>query len=321
MATTVSLIPLIREVTASSVSALDQLTAIKNAMATAPERRWRVASFNLNGSSQVTALMLEYGDMQLCLRATSTTQLLCSLHPEGGVTNISAPSTATGSTERSIDGYLGTNLLPLTDGRIQIGELEGVISIFFRRADGNWVAGIHAGQIYYPEDISDEENGFEGYGLLIGRPGIWQNNTGFTSSANFGRGCWLNLQLTLTVAADYRGSLVRVMNQWVIPRQYACPNQFAAEDDPVNPLPNDVNGNLRLPPIKIAARTETDNTVQYHIGSLRFLRLAKTPPVQIVDSDQYWWNNQVKNTTTNPSSADAYDIRNLVHVWNKNFAL
>lgn len=319
MATTLSLIPLVREITASSVSALDQLTAIKDAMSTAPERRWRVASFNVNGSSQVTALMLEYDTIQLCLRAVSTTQLWCSLHPEGGVTDINAPSTPTGSPERSINGYIGTNLLPLTDRRIQIGELEGVISIFFRRADGNWVAGIHAGKIYYPEDISDEENGFEGYGLLTGRPGIWQNDTGSTTSAYFGRGCWLNTQVALTSPADYSGSLVRVINQWVIPRQYACPNQFTAENDPVNPFPNDVNGNARLPPIKIGARTETSNTIQYHIGSLRFMRLAKTPPVQIVDSDQYWWNNQVKNTTTSSTSPDAYDIRNLVHVWNKNF--
>ena len=319
-----ALIPTIREVTATTVSALDQLTAIRDAMLTVGSR-WKSTLSTVNGSNQVIALVLEYGSMQLCLRATTTTQLLCSLHPEGGIdsSNIANPVTATGSTERSINGYTGgTNLLPLTDRRIQIAELEGAISIFFRNSAGAWVAGIHAGIIYYGDNKNDADKGFEGYGILIGRPGIYTTNTSDTTAAAFARGCWLNRQFFSTLEPSLAGSVVRVPgNVWKNITYYGVSNLFTADTDETIAKPNDVNGNPRLQPVKITERTVLAETPYSNsvIGSLKFVRNTNAPPVQIIDSDQYWASNHFKQTAT--SGALAFDVRNLVFVWNKNYPL
>jgi hypothetical protein len=314
-----SLIPTIREVTATSTSALDQLTAIKDVMST-PGRRWQLGQFILNGSNQVTALILEYGSMQLCLRATSTTQLLCSLHPEGGVTDANNPVTPTGTTERSINAYTGgTNLLPLTDRRIQIAELEGVISIMFRNSTGVWVAGIHAGQIYYADNLSDEVKGFDGMGILIGRPGAWANNTSISPYFGYGRSMWLTWQVINTLEASFTGSVVRVAGgEWVVPTFRNLVNQFATPD--ANGFPNEVNGIPRMQPVEIVYKSFTPIVfAPGTIGCLRFVRQVGVFPIQIQDSDQFWSSNYLKYTTTSTSDPRSYDIRNLVFVWNKNY--
>ena len=319
-----ALIPEIREITASTTSALDQLTAIRDAMQPVGSR-WRLGEFTVNGSSQVTALILEYGSMQLCLRATSTTQLLCSLHPEGGVSssNIANPVTETGSTERSINAYTGgTNILTLTDRRIQIAELEGAISIFFRNTAGAWVAGIHAGIIYYPDNKNDGDRGFDGYGILIGRPGIWDNNTTNTTAAAYGRGLWLGRQFASTSEASLTGSVVRLPgNVWVDATFYGVANQFTTDANESIANPNDVDGNPRLQPVKISQRTFISANPWYQsaVGTLKFVRATANPPVQIADSDQFWSSNNFKQTAT--SGVLAFDIRNLVFVWNKNYPL
>jgi hypothetical protein len=321
-----ALIPDVREVTATSVSALDQLTAIKNVMST-PGRRWQVGPFATSGS-QVTALVLEYGSIQLCMRAVSTTELLVSLHPEGGVTDANSPVTATGSPERSINGYVGTssrigttNLLTLTTGKIQIGEFEGAITIFFKDSLERWVAGIHAGQIYYGDNENDEQNGFDGMGILIGRPGIMTVNVG--NYIAYTRGLWLNQQYSYVEAAKISGSIVRVPeNLWVTPSHYGVANQFTLETNASIAVPNDVNNGPRLQPIKIGVRsTSSSRKIEGIIGSLRFMRNTLNPPTQILDSDQYWSSNYPKNTTTSTGLAISYEARNLVFAWNKNYIL
>jgi hypothetical protein len=316
-----ALIPTVREVTAVSTSALDQLTAIKTAMET-PGERWQLGEFVLNGDDKVVALLLEYGGMQLCLRAPSSTELLCSLHPEGGIdsSNILSPSTDSGSPERSISSYIdGTNLLGLTDGRIQIGEFEAAVTIFFRQTDNRWVAGLHAGEIYYGDNLNDADNGFDGMGLLIGRPGVYTTNA--STSVDYIRSMWLTQQFSGVELEKIAGSVVRVPgNLWVTPVAYNAATIFTADTNLTTAKPNDVDGKPRLQPIKIAIRGATSSKrVGPIIGALRFLRTTNNPPTEIADSDQFWSSNNVKSTSASTSAATSYEVRNLVFAWNKNY--